>query len=177
MVRDLHAEIRQAAAEFDALNRQIHVTVLERDTSPEERRAWADACDAFHKYRSILDTFWYPESLQRLLAGDPELLEIAIAFVEVDPYYFRSGYMKQRLFRRLKRLTLPEPQRQRIRQAVISALRLHRGSGWKDFCILDTAFADDNFANSVAIFASDASPQVAWRARTLLDHLKSGGFK
>jgi hypothetical protein len=40
------------------------------------------------------------------VSGLTEAIEIAIQFLEVDPYFFRSGYIKTDLLRRLKRAPL-----------------------------------------------------------------------
>lgn len=172
MSRDIHTEIRKAAMEWEALRAKIEDALPQRAVSEEGFRIWCEACDAWHSYESILDTFWKPESLQSLEAGDPELLEIALAFVEVDPYYFRSGYLKKRLFRRLKRLKLSNAHRQRLLQGILDAVQSHRGDGWKDFCLLAGSFSDIDFANGVSRFLSDSDPHIAWRAQILLKHIQ-----
>lgn len=171
MSGDLHGEIRRAAQEWEALRCRIRVTLPERGRSKEGEKAWREACAAWHAHRSVLDTFWRDEALVQLEAGDPAMLDLAIAYVEVDPYYFRSGYLKKRLFRRLKRLTLPDVQKKRIQQGVLGALRTHQGSGWKDFCLLASAFSDPEFVCSVVPFVADSDSHVARRAQLLLKHV------
>jgi len=172
MNRDVQGEIRKAAKEWEALRSRIADAFPARDSSKEGYQAWSEACAAWHGYRSILDTFWKDDALQRLEAGDSELLEVAIAFVEVDPYYFRSGYLKKRLFRRLRRLTLPSEEKKKILQGVLYALRSHRGDGWKDFCTLAAAFSGPDFAHSVLRFVVDSDPHVARRAKLLLKYVQ-----
>ena len=172
MKRDIKAELQKAAREYAALHARIHETLPHRGRSEEDRKIWSEACAAFHGYKSVLDVFWKTEALEHLEAGDSELLELAMAYVEVDPYYFRSGYLKKRLFRRLRRLTLSDAQRRRILQGIIYALRSHQGDGWKDFCALAAAFADVDFAQSVAHYISDDEPHVRRRAQILLKHLQ-----
>ena len=173
MTRDIPAEIQKAAREWDALRARVRATAAQRDASEQNMRAWQDACAAWHGYRSILDTFWRPEALQQLEQGDPELLELALGFVEANAFYFRSGYLKQRLFRRLRRMKLTETQRQRVLAGVLGALHSQRGEGWSDFCLLAAAFADAAFVAAVSEFVSHRDAHVARRARILLKHLRS----
>lgn len=47
------------------------------------------------------------------MAGDPETMEAAICFLEVRPYFFRSGYMFDHLIRKTRHAPLSEEQRMR----------------------------------------------------------------
>ena len=49
-------------------------------------------------------------------------VDTAIAFLEADPWFFRSGYEKQNIIRHLKRTPLTEPQRMRLARVVLKAI-------------------------------------------------------
>ena len=49
-------------------------------------------------------------------------VDTAIAFLEADPWFFRSGYEKQNIIRHLKRTPLTEPQRMRLARVVLAAI-------------------------------------------------------
>ena len=173
MKRDYKAEIQQAARAWVALFERLKRAVPGRMLSEAGLWAWKDASEAWHAYRpEVLAAFWRPAGLSGLEQGDPELLELALCYLEVDPYYFRSGYLKTRLFRRLRRMTLGETERQRILQAILTALRFHQGDGWKEFCRLASPFADPEFEASVSQFLADDDVRVARRAKTLLARLQ-----
>ncbi len=57
-----------------------------------------------------------------LAAGHARFVERAILFLEADPWFFRSGYEKQRLIRHLKRTPLNPMQRQRLGRVVLAAI-------------------------------------------------------
>ena len=59
------------------------------------------------------------------MAGDPESMEAAICFLELRPYFFRSGYMFESILRRAKRAPLSQEQVARL-QHVIQALAAWR---------------------------------------------------
>jgi hypothetical protein len=62
--------------------------------------------------------FW--EDYERLRAGDAAFVEAGIRFLEADPWFFRSGYIKENLTRWLKRLPLTPDQEERLRGAVLN---------------------------------------------------------
>ena len=51
--------------------------------------------------------------MQGLDAGDDEAIDWALSFVEIRPYFFRSGYMYRDLVRRLKRTSFDDARRAR----------------------------------------------------------------
>ena len=50
----------------------------------------------------------------RIAAGDPEAIEFAICFLELRPYFFRSGYMFNAILRYANRAPLSAKQRARL---------------------------------------------------------------
>jgi hypothetical protein len=51
---------------------------------------------------------------ERIVSGDPEAMETAICFLELRPYYFRSGYMFEDILRKCKRAPLSPEQASRL---------------------------------------------------------------
>jgi hypothetical protein len=61
-----------------------------------------------------------------LAAGHARCVEDAIAFLEADPWFFRSGYEKQNIIRHLKRnAQLSYAQRERLARVVLGAIDGH----------------------------------------------------
>ena len=58
----------------------------------------------------------------RLDRGEPEAIEAALTFLERDPYFFRSGYARERVARRLARVELTPAQKGRARALVLSSV-------------------------------------------------------
>jgi len=110
-------EIRRNAQVIDSLRWKIDETLPFRSRSVKDRSAWEDACKAFHCY---YEDHFYPGGARRwalLKAGDSSEIDTAIAFLCVDPWFFRSGYMKEEIWRVLKRAPLSSKQ-QRTLEAI-----------------------------------------------------------
>ena len=118
------SEIRENSATIRELYARIHLTFATRDQSPAQREAWSRACAEFHgRYGSLSypggDSRW-----EALMSLDSAEIETAIAFLEADPFHFRSGYMKEAIWRRLKAAELGPKQVRRLEAAAMS--QLHR---------------------------------------------------
>lgn len=111
----LKAQIRGNADEIARLHARIHETVRERDQSEAKRRLWQRACQEFHaRYDQLAFPGGLTGAFERLAAGDPETMEAAICFVELRPYFFRSGYLFEKLLRKARHAPISEAQAARL---------------------------------------------------------------
>ena len=113
----LKEQIRENAAEIECLRLRIHETYAERSKSSEKMQQWKQACAEFHsRYPSLAFPGGYQGLVwERILAGDPQTMESAICFLEVRPYFFRSGYMFKDLLRKCRKAPLSADQAARLR--------------------------------------------------------------
>src|SRR5881409_3639900 len=95
-------EIRRAERDLNALHDRIYETLPFRSKSDVDRGKWREACTAFRAYRHPALEFWRPDVLEKVRSGADGWRSDAILFLEVDPWFFRSGYLKQKLLRALK---------------------------------------------------------------------------
>jgi hypothetical protein len=72
----------------------------------------------------------------RLCERNSAALEGAIEFLEADPWFFRSGYMKAKVVRLLKRLPLNPDQVDRLRAVVVSVVDGRDRCEFRDYCRL-----------------------------------------
>lgn len=89
--------------ELRRLNERIKTTVLSRGNSSKEKSQWEQACVEFHRKFDRLVFLGGSEMFNRVRQNDPAALEAAVRFLEADPYHFRSGYLKDYLWRWLPR--------------------------------------------------------------------------
>ena len=76
--------------------------------------AWNHACSEFrNNYEALSFPGGTLGAQDRMRSGDNEAIEYAIAFLEVRPYFFRSGYMYQEFMRVLRNCPLSDSQRRR----------------------------------------------------------------
>lgn len=123
----LRAKLLENAAEINRLHRRIHETVKRRGESEELRREWSQACQEFHaRYDELcLPGGPYPDFYKRLSAGDPAVIEVALCFLEVRPYFFRSGYHWKTILQKCKRAPISGEQAERFARV------LKRYTEWK----------------------------------------------
>jgi|SRR6185503_16789871 hypothetical protein len=121
-----YPELIQANAQrIREMHARIHETLRSRNT-PEGRKAWEKACAEFQaNYDALAFPGGYDSGLQRIAEGDAGAIEAALAFLELRPYFFRSGYMREKLLRRLKHVPLTSSQGERF-SAVLEAQRKWR---------------------------------------------------
>jgi hypothetical protein len=89
------------------------------------------------RYAALLEDFWtktaaaLPSSdtafRPGLANGHARFIETAIVFLEADPWFFRSGYEKQKIIQHLKRSPLTEAQRMRLARVVLAVIDGHAG--------------------------------------------------
>jgi hypothetical protein len=115
------------AAAINRLTRRIHETVKGRAKSAELRREWSKACEEFHaRYGELCMPGGYPPNFhERILAGDPAAIEVALCFLEVRPYFFRSGYLWKTILQKCKRVPMSAEQSERF------ATLLEKHAEWK----------------------------------------------
>ena len=114
---ELRAKMVENAAEMNRLQGRIHETVKWRSESDEAREEWSQACAEFHARYDELCFPWgpYPNFYERLAAGEHEIVEVALCFLEVRPYFFRSGYHWKTILKKCKRAPMSGKQTQRFK--------------------------------------------------------------
>lgn len=118
----LRREVLASAQEVARIHARIHETLKTRGNSSKDRDIWATACKEFHaRYNGLAFPGGYEGAEARIVAGDAESIEAALCFLELRPYFFRSGYMYQSLLRKMKRAVVTKDQSERL-QVVLDRL-------------------------------------------------------
>lgn len=118
--------ILESALELVQLDARRRKLFALRGESPEKWNEWLLASA---ELSSRYDSLAFPRGLngayERIDSGDPQTIEEAICFLEVRPYFFRSGYMFKDIFRRCKRAQLSQEQIERL------AVVIEKMAEWK----------------------------------------------
>ncbi len=94
------------------LHQRVRETLRERDLSTAHCDAWREACSEFHaQYDSLAFIGGVSSARDRIRSGDAAAIEYALCFIEVRPYFFRSGYMYKDFLRVLRKANLSPKQR------------------------------------------------------------------
>ncbi|HEY1256452.1 MAG TPA: hypothetical protein VGF01_16870 [Terracidiphilus sp.] len=107
--------IRKNGAEImDFINR-LKETRKQRELSSEKWSEWQNLyTDFYDHYRSHAFPGGLDGAYQRIVSGDAYAMEAAICFLEIRPYFFRSGYMFKDILRMCKRAPLSPMQKARL---------------------------------------------------------------
>jgi hypothetical protein len=81
---------------------------------------------------------------------------MAVRFLEADPRFFRSGYIKADLIRHVRKAQLSNDQRIRLRRVILIRIQGQDAREFRSYCHLARAVADADFERQVVEFA--ASP-------------------
>ncbi|GLQ94194.1 hypothetical protein [Dyella acidisoli] len=123
-MNDLAAEIRTNADAISRLWKRVYETLKHRGRSKKDREVWSSACEEFHRCFPMLFFPDGPERWAAFLNGDSSEINTVITFLEVDPWFFRSGYMKQTIWDKLKKLVLTSKDERRLE--AVAARYLHK---------------------------------------------------
>lgn len=107
-------------------------------------------------------------AIERLKVGDVRGVEPAIRFLKADIYEFRSGYLKEYLWRYLNRVPLSDRQRQRLLEVARKYLARQMTREFRSMCRLVHGIADEEFKIDVGSLAESASDERLRRRAQLL---------
>ena len=117
-------------AELNHMHKLVHELsdLRWRTQKAEDIERWEKAVKDWKEFSG----FGYPEMkfyffenqtfLAALSGGDADAKESAIRFLEFDPYYYRSGYIKSKLLVRLKNIKLSASEVKRLQKVICNAI-------------------------------------------------------
>ena len=113
-------------------------------------------------------------AVESLKAGDIRGVEPAIKFLKADVYEFRSGYLKEYLWRYLNRVPLSDRQRQRLLEVARKYLARRMTREFRSMCRLVHRIADEEFVIDVRSLAESANDErIRRRAQLLSAYVQS----
>jgi hypothetical protein len=117
---DLKKLMDDGAAEITRLQLRVHETFKRRGVNDQGRMEWQSACSEFHsRYNELAFPGGCEGAAERILNGDALAMEAAVCFLEHRPYFFRSGYMFERILRKAKRAPLTLEQSRRLNAVIL----------------------------------------------------------
>lgn len=172
-------QIREVESAVNAYKEQIHGTFLKRSESREAWERWRQACDKWHSSCQPTDYLWENSTREKLLSGDQEVIEDAILFLEVDPWFFRSGYLKERVIVGLKRAELTTLQRRRLQQVILKVCFGRNRREFRRYCalaaVLWTQEFEDSLRSEAAAHDFESNRKLSYLLKYLEQNRKPGG--
>lgn len=161
----------------NAQHQQIDQTYAKRNESESAWQAWVDACETWHDSILASDFLWNDETRQKIRKGDREAIEDTLLYLEVDPWYFRSGYLKEHIISSLKQAPLTELDKERIRQIIINIAGGKNRREFRYYCRLALKVATDDFVLAIQQEAEkrdrESCGKFSYLLRFLLEHMKA----
>jgi hypothetical protein len=119
---------------------------------------------------------WLRALLDRLDHGDSGAVLEAIVFLERDPYFFRSGYARERIARRLASVHLTAEQRFRARAIVVRTVDGDLHCPQPGIGRLAHAVADNSLRRELRARLTQSNPTVARRALHVIVNVRHPGL-
>ncbi|MBL8827763.1 MAG: hypothetical protein JNM18_12360 [Planctomycetaceae bacterium] len=111
--------------------------------------------------------------LRRLSAGETAVVEIALQFLEVEPRFYRSGYIQQVLLQRLKHVTLSKEQHARLAALIVRSLEHGMARAFRGYARLAAKIHPPKLIAAVLASAKSPDAEVVRRAKQVLHVLRS----
>jgi hypothetical protein len=166
------------AAELEKLRERVDEMFRERSKSPEHTAAWQKAALAF---RTEYDKLAFPGGLSRefdlLRVGDATAIEMAIRFLEANPWFFRSGYYKVDILKLLRKHSLSDEQRARLRKVILERVRDRPVREIRGYARFAPKVSTPEFEAEMTNIAENANRHAARHAQWVIDCLKSARGK
>lgn len=120
--------IRANADEINRLRQAIREAAGARWRGPEEMQRHTAACAEYNqRYEQFAFPGGYANALKQLAERDPDTVDVVLTFLEVRPYFFRSGYMWKTLLKRVQRAPMGVKQQARV-QKILDAYAAYRAA-------------------------------------------------
>jgi hypothetical protein len=134
--------VNEAQAEIHAAFKEV---VNRNDESDPRTKRWLEAIKAFGAARSRV----YPEDLRLVELGALPASEVDTAdildFLEADPVFYGSGYMKEELLGALKKRSFQQHEAQRLRAIILNVVRKSDRREFRHYCRVATTVDDERF--------------------------------
>ena len=164
------------SAKLEKLREKVDETFRERSKSPEHKAAWQEAALAFH---TAYDKLAFPGGLntefELLRAGDATAIEMAIRFLEANPWYFRSGYHKADILKLLRKHSLSDDQCARMRAVILERVRDRPVRELRAYARFALKVSTPQFETELRDIVENADRESARHAQWVLDCLRSAG--
>ena len=164
-------DIRHAERRINALHDAIYESLPFRTKSEAHRKKWEDACRAFHAFRHPIFEFHDPEVRRKVRSGIEPWRSDALLFLEVDPWFFRSGYLKERLLRALKGADLNSEECDRLNRVLVAVVDSRERREFRDYCRLAAKVATTALRAELQLRVASQDERLRRRAIEMLRYL------
>jgi len=131
------------------LHTEVYRTYELRESGQKGYSEWSSACSAYHSHTSPLDIFWTKHFTKAVRNGNRPAIENLITFLQVDPIYNNSGYLKERLLRLIKNAPRSKSDDRRLLGVIWNRACGPDRREFKHYCRLATKITTPDFKKQV----------------------------
>jgi len=159
-------EVNEAHAEVHAAFKEV---VNRNDSSDPRTRRWLSAIEAFRAAYARV----YPDTLRQVDQGEKSASESDTAdmldFLEADPIFYGSGYMKAKLLTQMKRQKLDQQEVERLQAIILSVVQKQDyRREFLHYCRAAANVDDERFRAELSALEQSDDPHVSQRANWVL---------
>lgn len=134
---------------------------------------------ALARLNAALEALYSPElwsAVANLSAGDATGTPTCLAFLEADPWCFRSGYVKETIIRHLRHVDLSPQERERVIEILVFAVKSGPRREFREYCRTARALSDGEFEQRLEELRGNIlnGDGVRRRAGWMLDAIRRG---
>lgn len=160
--------ITQETEVISQLHKRIHATFKNRD---KDLKSWKRACEEFHQHASKIDPILDRVYVEQVYS-DKDLQEFVITFLEINPIFFRSGYIKEEMLKKIKKSPLSVKQKMRLRQVLKDAVENRGTREFKRYCRLAINIANPEFVSYLINVSEHGKGARKSRAKLMLNYVQ-----
>jgi hypothetical protein len=149
---------------------------LRHQTVDDVRRRVAGVAEARNPDARVEFAEWLETVAEALRMGESRAFEQAFAFLELDAYFFRSGYERARLVRAMSSAPMSAQQRARARAYVVACADGNLHCDLRALAMLADHVADNELRRALRARLHAADEAVVSRAVKTLDRVRHPGF-
>jgi hypothetical protein len=156
----------------------VHEAALISRSNPRDAGAQQIHYLAVELFRSAVARACPPAfraDYQNLKEGNPASLETAVRFLEADPWFDRSGYIKADLIRHISRIEIPQAIAERLRRVVLATVDRRDRREFRQYCRLARKVDLPELREELSLRLQQDDPAVRRRERWVLDALEKPG--
>jgi len=171
-MNQLYSLIQHNCQKLVEFRKNIHTTFESRDQNEESYKQWSNACSIFHEnYNELSFPGGLKEGINNLKKADSDSIEKAIVFLEVNPYFFRSGYIKEEILSILKKINLNNSQKERLQTVVLNIIDNYFCREFHYYCRLAKNISSEVFMKKLEKKCKSDNQDIAKRAKWVRDFI------
>jgi hypothetical protein len=164
------AQIAENAKKLRELSERVHETFRLKPHGKEHHAA----CREFDEnYDALAFPGGLHDALKRLKEHDVTIIDDIISFLREDPHYFRSGYHKEEMLRRLKSFDLTASQKNSLASLIIRSIENGPRRVFSAYARLAAKMNIPTIEESILQFGKSENAEVKRRLQHILNILKT----